>query len=149
MSKSDSFENSLLLLVLNNTNIANVGDATGLRGSSTAGSLYLGLHTSDPGEAGTQATNECNYTGYARQAVARSGSGFTVSGNSGTLAANVDFPNPSDATNLPQTATHFSVGVASAGSTVVLYKGTITPNIVISNTGVTPRLTTGTTITED
>ena len=39
MSKANGFENSLLLLVFNNTNIANVGDGTGLRGSATAGSL--------------------------------------------------------------------------------------------------------------
>ena len=31
MSKSDAFENAMLLLVFNNSNIANVGDATGLR----------------------------------------------------------------------------------------------------------------------
>lgn len=146
MSKSNQFETDLLLLVFNNTNIANIGDATGLRGSSTAGSLYLSLHTSDPGEAGSQATNEIAYTGYARQAVARSGSGFTVSGNSVTLAANVDFPEMSGGAG--GTVTHFAVGVASAGSTVVLYKGTVSPNIAVAS-GVTPRLKAATSITED
>ena len=34
MSKGNTFENDLLLLLFNNTNIANLGDATGLRGSS-------------------------------------------------------------------------------------------------------------------
>jgi hypothetical protein len=53
MPLSDTFENDLMLLVFNNTNCADVGDATGLRGSSTAGSLYIALHTADPGEAGT------------------------------------------------------------------------------------------------
>jgi predicted methyltransferase len=149
MSKSDTFENDLLLLLFNNTNIANVGDATGVRGSTDAGSLYLALHTADPGEAGNQTTSECNYTSYARVAVARSGSGFTVTGNSVVLAANADFANPTNATNLPQTATHFSIGAASTSTGKVLYKGAITPNIVIANTGVTPRLTTGTTVTED
>ena len=52
MSKSNSLENGLLELIFKNTNFANVGDATGLRGSSTAGSLYASLHTADPGEAG-------------------------------------------------------------------------------------------------
>ncbi len=149
MSKSNAYENSYLLLVFNNTNVANVGDATGLRGSSTAGSFYLALHTADPGEAGDQTTSECNYTNYARVAVARSGAGFTVTGNSAVLAALQSFANPGDATNLPQTATYFSIGVASSGASVILYSGTITPNIVISNTGSTPQLTTGTTITED
>lgn len=145
MSKSNTFENDLLLLIFNNTNVANVGDATGLRGSTTAGSLYLSLHTSDPGEAGDQTTNEIAYTSYARATVARSGSGFTVSGNSVTLTSNVDF---AAGTGGSGTATHFAVGTASSGAGKVLYKGTITPNIVCGN-GVTPRLTTGTTITED
>lgn len=145
MSKSNTFENDLLLLIFNNTNVANIGDATGLRGSTTAGSLYLSLHTSDPGEAGDQTTNEIAYTSYARATVARSGSGFTVSGNSVTLTSNVDFP---AGTGGSGTATHFAVGTASSGTGKVLYKGTITPNIVCGN-GVTPRLTTGTTITED
>ena len=145
MSKGNTFENDLLLLIFNNTDAANVGDATGLRGSSTAGSLYFALHTSDPGEGGSQTTNECAYTSYARVAVARSGAGFTVSSNSVSPAANVDFP---AATGGTETATHFSVGTASSGAGKILYKGTVTPNISISS-GVTPRLTTATAITED
>lgn len=145
MSKSNTFENDLLLLIFNNTNAANIGDATGLRGSTTAGSLYLSLHTADPGEAGDQTTNEIAYTSYARKDVARSGSGFTVSGNSVVLAANQDFP---AGTGGSGTATHFAVGTAASGAGKILYKGAITPNIVCGN-GVTPRLTTGTTITED
>src|SRR5688572_20903714 len=92
MSKSNSLENSWLLLLLNNTNIANVGDATGLRGSSTAGSLYVSLHTSDPGEAGDQTTNEATYTSYARVAVARSAGGWTISGNAASNTAAITFP---------------------------------------------------------
>jgi hypothetical protein len=145
MSASNVFENDLLLLIFNNTDAANIGDATGLRGSVTAGSLFLSLHTADPGEGGSQNTNECAYTSYARQAVARSGSGFTVSGSSVVLAANVDFP---AATGGTETATHFGVGTASSGAGKLLFKGPITPNISIS-TGVTPRLTTSTQITCD
>jgi hypothetical protein len=149
MSKANSWENSLLLLLFNNTNVANVGDATGLRGSSTAGSLYVSLHTADPGEAGDQTTSECNYTSYARIAVARSGIGFTITANSVSPAADVTFANPSNSTSLPQTATHFGIGTASSGAGVLLYSGTITPNIVISNTGVTPIVGSATAITED
>jgi len=82
MSKSNTFENNLLLLIFNNTNIANIGDATGLRGSTAAGSLYWALHTADPGEAGSAITSETAYTNYARVAAARSGAGFTVTANS-------------------------------------------------------------------
>ena len=145
MSKTNTFENDLLLLVFNNTNAANIGDATGLRGSSSAGSLYLSLHTSDPGEAGDQTTNETTYTSYARVAVARSGAGFTVTANSVSPAANVDFPACTGGT---ATITHFGIGTASSGPGKLLYKGAVSPNISVSS-GVTPRLTTSTAVTED
>jgi len=145
MSKGNTFENDLLLLIFNNTDAANIGDATGLRGSSSAGSLYASLHTGDPGEAGNQTTNECAYTSYARVAVARSGSGWTVSANSVSPAANISFP---AATGGSETATHWAVGTASSGTGKLLYSGTISPNISISS-GVTPILTTSSAITED
>ena len=52
----------LMKLLLNNTTWANIGDATGLVGSTSAGSLYLSLHTSSPAESGDQSTNEIAYT---------------------------------------------------------------------------------------
>lgn len=145
MSKSNSWENGLCLLVFNNTNFANVGDATGLRGSTAAGSLYLSLHTADPGEAGDQTTSEVTYTSYARVAVARTSGGFTISANAVSLAANADFP---AGTGGSGTATHFGIGTASTGAGVLLYSGTITPNIVMGN-GVTPRINAGQIVTED
>lgn len=145
MSKSDAFESALLALIFQNTNIANIGDATGLRGAATAGQLFVALHTADPGEAGTQTTSEVAYTGYARVGLARSSGAFTITGNSVSPAANVDFP---ACTAGSATATHFSIGVASTGAGMVLYKGAITPTIAIA-AGVTPRLITSTAITED
>lgn len=122
MSKGNSHENSYLLLLFNNTNFANVGDATGLRGSTAAGSLYFGLHTADPGEAGDQTTSEATYTSYARVAVARSGAGFTVTANSVSPAAAVTFPAATGGSN---TITHFGLGTAASGAGVLLYKGVI------------------------
>jgi hypothetical protein len=145
MSKSNALENGLLELIFKNTNFANIGDATGLRGSTTAGSLFVSLHTADPGEAGDQTTSETAYTSYARVAVARSGAGFVVTANSVSPAANVDFPACTGGT---ATITHFGIGTALSGAGVLLYKGTVTPNIAVSS-GVTPRLTTASTITED
>lgn len=145
MSKSDAFEAALLDLIFLNTDIANIGDAAGLQNSAAAGSLYVALHTADPGEAGTQATNEIAYTGYARVGVARSGAGFTRTGNSISPAANVDF---GACTAGSGTATHFSIGTLSSGAGMILYKGAISPTIAVS-AGVTPRLTTATAITED
>jgi hypothetical protein len=146
MSKTDAFENDLLLLIFNNTDIANIGDAAGLQNSAAAGSLYLSLHSADPGEAGTQNTNEVTYSGYARQAVARSGAGFTVSGNSVVLASAVNFPLSSGGGS---NATHFGVGVSSSGANRLLYKGALNNTIPCSSAGVTPTLGTGTTVTED
>lgn len=142
MSKSNAFETDLLELIFNGTAIANIADNAG---TSPLTNLFVALHTADPGEAGTQATSECAYTSYARVSVARSGSGWTVSGNSVSPAAEISFP---AATGGTETATHFSVGVASSGATAILYSGTVTPNIAISS-GVTPKLTTATAITED
>lgn len=145
MSKTNSWETGLLQLVFENTNFANVGDATGLRGSSTAGSLYFSLHTSDPGEAGSQTTNEIAYTSYARVAVARSSSGWTVTGNAVAVDANVTFP---AGTGGSGTATHWGLGTDASGAGTLLYKGAISPTIVCGS-GVTPQLTAGTVVTED
>jgi hypothetical protein len=142
MSKSNTLENSILELIFKATTFADIAENDT---TSPATNLYFSLHTSDPGEAGTQATNECAYTSYARVAVARSGAGFTVTGNSVSPAATVSFPACTGGT---ETATHFGVGVGVSGATVLLYSGTISPNISISS-GVTPQLTTSTTITED
>lgn len=145
MSKTNTWETGLLELVFKNTTFAGVGDATGLPGSATAGSLYFSLHTADPGEAGDQTTNEVAYTSYARVAVARSGAGFTVSGNAVAPAANVTFP---AGTGGSGTATHWGIGTASSGAGKLLYKGAISPSIVCGS-GVTPQLTAGTAVTED
>ena len=135
MSKGNTFENELLLHIFNNSDIALIGDATGLRGSSTAGSLYVSLHTADPGEAGTQTTNECAYTSYARVAVARTSGGWTVSGNSVVNTALVQFP---QCTGGSETATHFAIGTASSGTGKVLYKGALSASLAISS-GIQPQ----------
>jgi len=139
MSKSNSWETALLNLVFNNTDAANIGDATGLRGSSSAGSFYVSLHTADPGEAGNQTTNECAYTSYARVAVARSGAGWTVSGNAVTNAALIQFP---QCTGSSETATHFGIGTASTSTGVLLYKGALSASLAISS-GIQPQFAAG------
>jgi len=142
MSKSNAFENSLLKLIFNATAIANLADNAA---SSPLTSLYVSLHTADPGEAGDQSTSEATYTGYARVAVLRTSGGWTVTNNSVSPVANIDFANCTAGTN---TITYFGVGTASTGAGVLYYSGTVTPSISVSS-GVTPRLTTASTITED
>ena len=145
MSATNSAETSILNLIFNNTDWANVGDAAGLQNSATAGSFYLSLHTADPGETGSQTTSETTYTSYARVAVARSSSGFTISGNSCTLTSTVSFPACTGGT---ATITHFGVGSDSSGTGNLFFKGAVSPNLSVSS-GVTPRLTTSTAITCD
>jgi len=145
MSFSNTLENELLLLLLNNSNIANVGDATGLRGSTAAGSFYLSLHTASPGEAGTQSTNETSYGSYVRVAVSRSGAGWTVTGNSASPAANVDF---AEATSGTATITHVGLGTDSSGTGKLVLYGSLSPSISVT-TGVIPRVKTTSTITLD
>lgn len=142
MSKGDTFENDLLKLIFNATAIANMADNAG---TSPLTNLYVSLHTSDPGDSGDQTTNETGYTSYARVAVARSGSGWTVTNNSVSPAADIEFPACTGGT---ATITHFGVGTASSSTGKLLYKGTLTPNISVS-TGVVPIVDTDTTITED
>jgi len=142
MSKSNAFENSLLKLIFNATAIANLADNAA---SSPLTNLYVSLHTADPGEAGDQTTSEATYTGYARVAVLRTTGGWTVTNNSVSPVANIDFPNCTGGTN---TITYFGVGTASSGAGVLYYSGTVSPSISVSS-GVTPRLTTASTITED
>lgn len=146
MSKSNSAETNLLKLLFNNTTWANVGDATGIVGSSTAGSLYIALHTADPGEAGDQSTSEATYTGYARVAVARTSGGWTISTNTASNAATVTFGACSGGTN---TITYFSIGRASTGAGEILYSGALTVSLAVS-TGITPSAAIGAlTVTED
>jgi hypothetical protein len=142
MSKSNAFENSLLKLIFNATAIANLADNAA---SSPLTNLYVSLHTADPGEAGDQSTSEATYTSYARVAVLRTTGGWTVTNNSVSPVANIDFANCTGGTN---TITYFGVGTASTGAGVLYYSGTVSPSISVSS-GVTPRLTTASTITED
>ena len=88
MSKSNAAETALLGLIFNNTDFAGIGDAGGLQNSATAGSLYVSLHTADPGEAGTAITNETAYTNYARQTIVKA-TDWTDGGASFTNAASV------------------------------------------------------------
>ena len=147
MSKGNAFETDLLEHIFNNTSIAGIGDAAGLPASSTAGSLYASLHSADPGEAGTQATNELAYTGYARVAVARTTAAWLVNTTNGTVSpvANIEFPT---STGTGATAHFFGVGSTSTGAGMLLYSGTAAPAVAIVP-GTAPRLTTASTIAED
>ena len=139
MSKSNTFETDLLNLVFVNTDITLIGDAAGLQNSATAGSLYVSLHTADPGEAGAQNTNETAYTNYARVAVARTVGGWTVSGDTVSNAALVQFP---QCGVTGATLTHFGVGTDSSGAGKLLYSGSLTAPLAVSS-GIQPQFAAG------
>lgn len=142
MSKGDTFENDLMKLIFSATAIANIADNAA---TSPLTNLFIALHTADPGETGSQTTSEAAYTSYARVSVARTSGGWTVTANSVSPVANISFP---AGTGGSGTVTHWSVGTATSGTGKILYSGTVTPNITTGN-GITPILTTASTVTED
>jgi hypothetical protein len=143
MSLSDIFENAALNLIYRAVAWANVADNAA---TSPITNTYSALHTADPGDAGTQATSEATYTGYARVAVARTTGGWTAaSGGAIFPAAAITFPAGTAGSG---TVTFFSQGKTVSGATDAYHSGTVTPSIVTGN-GVTPQLTTATQLTLD
>jgi hypothetical protein len=139
MSMSNAAETALLQLLFQNAAWTGIGNAGGLLPSSVPGSLYVRLHSADPGEAGTQATSEISYTGYAAVAVARSAGGFTVSGDTVSIAATVQF---GECTAGTATAVWFTVGMDPTGAGQVLYRGQLNDSRSIS-AGITPLFNPG------
>ena len=139
MSMTNAAETALLTLLFNNTDWANIGDASGLQNSAAAGSFYVSLHTADPGEAGTQATSEAAYTGYARVAVVRSGAGWTISANNVSNGAAVTF---GACTAGSSSVTHFGIGTDLSGTGNLILKGALTATLAVS-AGITPSFAIG------
>lgn len=143
MSKGNTFENDLAKLIFQATAIANIADNAS---SSPLTSLYVSLHTGDPGESGDQTTNEATYGSYARVAVARSGSGWTVTNNQAENADLIQFPQCTSGSN---TITHVGVGTASSGAGKLLYKGALSASLAVSS-GIQPQFAAGAlTVSED
>ena len=140
-AKSSSLDNSLLKLIFNATPIANIADNAA---SSPLTTLYISLHTATPGVGGNQTTSEAAYTGYARVAVARTTSGWTVTGASVSPVSTISFP---VATAGSETETYAAIGTASTGAGSILYFGALGPTIAVA-AGVTPSLTPASAIGE-
>ena len=142
MSISNTTENAILDLIFRATAWANYADNAS---SSPETNIVVALATGDPGDAGTMSTSEATYTSYARQNVARSTGWSAASGGSTSPASTISFP---AGTGGSGTVTHFSTGKSGGGATAILFSGTVTPNIATGD-GVTPQLSTSTTITLD
>jgi hypothetical protein len=141
MSATNVFESGLLSLIFENANYANVGDATGLRGSSTAGVFYLSLHTANPNETGDQSTSETSYTNYLRSggSVARSTAGWSVASG---VADNDGVITYAQCGASGATITHFGVGSDSTGAGNLFLWGAMTASLAVANL-VTPSFAAG------
>jgi fermentation-respiration switch protein FrsA (DUF1100 family) len=136
----NAFENSLALLLFNNTSITNIGDASGLVGSSGAGSTRLALHTSALSDTTADMTvTEVAYTGYARPTQARSGAGWTVTNDTVDNAALIQFGEMS--AGGPDTVVHLSLGFMATGDVIRLHQD-LAADLVINN-GVNPQFAIG------
>jgi hypothetical protein len=120
MSKSNNLEEMVLDHVLRGISMSGLG-----------ANLFLALHTADPGEAGNQTSNEATYTSYARVSKARDNTEFS---RTGSTVANINEVRWPRCTGGSETITHWSIGTASTGTGVVLYKGALASSIAVSNT---------------
>lgn len=141
--KGNTFINDYLKLLLNGTTIT--GIAVNDTGTPLT-NLILSLHTATLSASSTQTSSEAAYGSYARVAVARTTGGFTAaSAQSSALVATASFPQAASGT---ETETYAMLGTdPTTGAGKNLYWGAISPNLAVS-TGVTPQLTTSTTISE-
>ena len=144
-SKGNTFENDLLKLIFNATAIANIADNAA---ASPLTSLFISLHTANPGEAGDQQTSEATYTGYARVGVLRASGagGWTVVSNGVDNASAINFAVCTAGSN---TVTDFAVGTLTSGAGKILYYGSLTASLAVS-AGITPSFAIGALdVTED
>ena len=146
MSKTAAFDFNFLSMTLAGKAIANV--------CSTAGttSIWLSLHTADPGGGGSTAA-EGGYATYTRVLTDRSTGGWAVT--SGTSSAPLATASPVSVVNFPQntaatTGTFSFMAIWPSSSAVAgaaLYTGSVSP-VINFGQNVTPQLTTGSSVTE-
>lgn len=140
MSAVDTFEDALLDLLFLNSAITNVGDASGLTATSTAGSCQLSLHTVALDDTDTLLTaDECDYTGYTRQTVARSGAGWTSAGGTASNAALIQFGEKSGGAD--DTAVHCGIGLIATGDVLRIHAD-LSSDLTVSD-GVNPQFAIG------
>lgn len=122
MPKSIAICTSLLELLLNGVPIE------GISGGETEllPALYVALHTGDPGADGDQETNEVDYPGYARVAVARDpvNKAWRVVDGVASALGEITFPDAPFGTTTVL-ATHASIGVADSGPGNIVYFGAL------------------------
>jgi len=142
MSISNATETAILRLVFQAVAWSGYADNAA---AAPEANIVVGLHTADPTDTGNMSSSEVAYTSYVRANVARSATGWAEVSGAVSPVANIDF---TAGTGGSGTVSFFSTGKSGGGAAAILWSGTVTPNIV-TGSGVTPRLTTATTITLD
>jgi len=148
MPAGSTLQVQLLKLLL----AASANPITNIAATAGATVVWSALHTADPA-GGAQNGSEVSLTGYTRISQDRSTAasvGWTVSTSVSTSYASAS---PNGAITFPiltststGTATHWSVGISSAGATQIIASGTLSPNINLGQ-NVTPQITTGSSVT--
>lgn len=137
MPKSTATCNSILALIFNATAWADIAENDA---SSPLGNLFVSLHTADPGVGNNQTTNETAYTNYARIAVVRTTSGWTVPASGATSnAALIQFAQCGAS---GATLTHVAIGTLVSGAGTVLYAGALSSSLAVAN-GIQPQFAIG------
>lgn len=139
MSATNNFEDKILSLYLTNVAAANIGDASGLQPSGTAGVVWVSLSTGTLTDTSDQSTTEATYTGYGRVSIARSTAGWTVTSGVGDNDAAITF---GACTAGSSTVVDFGLGFnqTTAGSLDLF--GVLTASLAIT-AGVTPSFAAG------
>jgi hypothetical protein len=135
MAFATSFRSPVASLIYLAAAIANIADNAA---SSPITNIHIALHESDP-SAGNQTTGEGNYTSYARQAVARSTSGWDDVAGVVDNDAEIAFP---ACTGGSDTISHVSTGRDVSGTGLLFVAGAVTSSLAVSN-GITPRFAAG------
>ena len=138
-SLRDGAETKLLQLLFNNTTWADFSaNGDDLVGTTAAGTFEVALYTVAP--ADNAAGTECDYTGYAKVAVARTAGGWTVSGNNVSNAAAINFPacTGGDA----DTAVAFAI-LTPDGEMIIWGDITAPVGGLVISTGITPSFAIG------
>jgi hypothetical protein len=130
MPKGNDLAEDLFYAVFNNVvaSRAFASMGSGFAATGTPGSLYVSLHTSSPGIAGSQTTNEVGtgaWASYARQAVARASGagGWTITDAAGDVVKVENASTISFAQNVTSSVTvkFAAVGTNSSGAGHLLY----------------------------
>lgn len=137
MPKSTSAANAILALIFNAVGWDGIADNDA---TTPLTNLYVSLHTADPGVGGAQTTNETAYTNYARIAIVRTTSGWSVPASGAT--SNAALAQFAQCGVTGATITHVAIGTAASGAGLVLYAGPLSSSLAVAN-GIQPQFAAG------